>query len=40
MFLVDSSVWIEYLRPKGSIRIKERVKDLITSGDVIPRAQI
>ena len=26
MFLIDSSVWVEYLRPKGSQKIKERVR--------------
>jgi len=29
MFLIDSSAWIEYLRPKGSPEIKERVKDIL-----------
>jgi predicted nucleic acid-binding protein len=26
MFLIDSSAWIEYLRPKGSRTVKERVR--------------
>jgi len=26
MFLIDSSVWVEYLRPKGSVKVKERVR--------------
>jgi predicted nucleic acid-binding protein len=29
MFLVDSSAWIEYLRPRGSAKIKARVRDLL-----------
>jgi len=29
MFLVDSSAWIEYLRPQGSVRIKARVRNLL-----------
>ncbi|MEK6814604.1 MAG: PIN domain-containing protein [Nitrospirota bacterium] len=29
MFLVDSSAWVEYLRPKGSPKIKQRVRDLL-----------
>jgi predicted nucleic acid-binding protein len=29
MFLIDSSAWIEYLRPKGSLKVKERVKEIL-----------
>ena len=29
MFLIDSSAWIEYLRPKGSAKVKARVRDLL-----------
>jgi predicted nucleic acid-binding protein len=29
MFLVDSSAWIEYLRPRGNAGIKARVRDLL-----------
>jgi len=29
MFLVDSSAWIEYLRPRGSAKVKARVRDLL-----------
>ncbi len=29
MFLIDSSAWIEYLRPKGSKKIKGRVKEIL-----------
>ncbi len=32
MFLIDSSVWIEYLRSGGSIKIKEKVKELLNLG--------
>ena len=29
MFLIDSSAWIEYLRPKGSSKVKERVEEIL-----------
>ena len=29
MFLIDSSAWIEYLRPHGSKKVKERVREII-----------
>ena len=29
MFLIDSSVWIEYFRPKGSQKVKERVRAVL-----------
>ena len=29
MFLIDSSAWIEYLRPKGSPKVKERVREIL-----------
>lgn len=35
MFLIDSSVWIEYFRPKGSAKIKERVRELLELGVVV-----
>jgi predicted nucleic acid-binding protein len=35
MFLVDSSVWIEYLRPKGSLNIKERVRSILQKEEVV-----
>ncbi len=34
MFLVDSSVWIEYLRPAGSKKIKERLRDILQKDEV------
>lgn len=33
MFLVDSSVWVEYLRPNGSRRAKERLRDILQKGE-------
>lgn len=35
MFLIDSSVWIEYLRPKGSQKVKERVRDILQKEEAI-----
>ncbi len=35
MFFIDSSVWIEYLRPKGSAKIKEKVRELLELGVVV-----
>jgi predicted nucleic acid-binding protein len=29
MFLIDSSAWIEYLRPNGSQRVKERIRNIL-----------
>lgn len=29
MFLIDSSAWIEYLRPNGSEKIKRRIQDVL-----------
>ena len=29
MFLIDSSAWIEYLRPKGSKMVKKRVREIL-----------
>ena len=29
MFLIDSSAWIEYLRPNGSPKVKRRVRDIL-----------
>jgi len=33
MFLIDSSAWIEYLRPNGSKKVKERVRDILQKGE-------
>ena len=35
MFLVDSSVWIEYLRPTGSKQVKERLRDVLQKGEAV-----
>jgi len=35
MFLIDSSVWIEYFRPRGSLKIKERIRELLELGVVV-----
>jgi predicted nucleic acid-binding protein len=35
MFLVDSSVWIEYLRPKGSPKVKERIRMILQRDEVV-----
>ena len=34
MHLVDTSIWIEFLRPNGSPRIQKQLKPLIQAGDV------
>jgi predicted nucleic acid-binding protein len=35
MFLIDSSAWIEYLRPKGSPKIKERVREILQKEEAV-----
>jgi predicted nucleic acid-binding protein len=35
MFLIDSSAWIEYLRPKGSQDVKERVRDILQKEEAV-----
>ncbi|MGA1863771.1 MAG: PIN domain nuclease [bacterium] len=35
MFLIDSSAWIEYLRPKGSKSVKARVREIIEKEDAV-----
>ncbi len=35
MYLIDSSAWIEYLRPKGSREVKEKVKEVLRREDAI-----
>ncbi len=40
MFLIDSSVWIEFLRPKGSAKIKEKVRELLGLGVVVSCAVV
>jgi predicted nucleic acid-binding protein len=29
MYLIDSSAWIEYLRPKGSQKVKQKVREIL-----------
>jgi len=29
MYLIDSSAWIEYLRPKGSQIVKQKIRDVL-----------
>lgn len=35
MFLIDSSVWIEYLRPKGSQKVKDRVREILQKDEAV-----
>lgn len=35
MFLIDSSAWIEYLRPNGSKKAKERVREIIQKDNAV-----
>lgn len=35
MYLIDSSAWIEYLRPKGSREVKERVKEILKKEEAL-----
>jgi len=35
MYLIDSSAWIEYLRPRGSREVKERVRDILQKEQAI-----
>lgn len=35
MFLIDSSAWIEYLRPKGSPRVRERVREILQKEEAV-----
>ena len=35
MYLIDSSAWIEYLRPKGSKEVKERVREILRREEAI-----
>jgi predicted nucleic acid-binding protein len=33
--IIDTSTWIESFHPKGDIKLKERVKQLITEGSIL-----
>jgi predicted nucleic acid-binding protein len=35
MFLIDSSVWIDYLRPNGSNLIKQRVREILQKEEAV-----
>jgi len=35
MFLIDSSAWIEYLRPDGSPKAKDRVEEILRREEAI-----
>ncbi len=35
MFLIDSSAWVEYLRPKGLPQIRERVREVLQREEAI-----
>ena len=35
MFLIDSSAWIEYLRPNGSKKVKQRVREVLKKDEVV-----
>jgi predicted nucleic acid-binding protein len=35
MYLVDSSVWIEYLRPQGSAAVKSRVREVLQREEAV-----
>jgi predicted nucleic acid-binding protein len=35
MFLIDSSAWIEYLRPNGSTRVKRRVREVLEKDEAV-----
>jgi len=35
MFLIDSSAWIDYLRPSGSAKIKARVRKILESEEAV-----
>jgi predicted nucleic acid-binding protein len=35
MFLIDSSAWVEYLRPKGSKKVKERIRDILQKEEAV-----
>ncbi|MEW6185295.1 MAG: PIN domain-containing protein [Thermodesulfobacteriota bacterium] len=35
MYLIDSSAWIEYLRPQGSPSVKERVREILKREEAV-----
>jgi len=35
MFLIDSSIWVEYLRPKGSKKVKDRLREILQKEEAV-----
>ena len=35
MFFIDSSAWIEYLRPKGSQKVKQKVREILQREEAV-----
>jgi len=35
MFLIDSSAWFEYLRPKGSQKVKQKVREILQKEEAV-----
>lgn len=35
MFLIDSSAWIEYLRPNGSKKVRERIREILQKEEAV-----
>jgi len=35
MFLIDSSAWVEYLRPKGSEKVKQKVREILQREEAV-----
>jgi predicted nucleic acid-binding protein len=35
MFLIDSSIWVEYLRPKGSMKVKGRLREILQKEEAL-----
>jgi len=35
MFLIDSSAWIEYLRPNGAAKVKRRVREVLEKDEAV-----
>ncbi len=35
MYLIDSSAWIEYLRPKGSQKVKQKVREILQREEAV-----
>ncbi len=35
MYLIDSSIWIEYLRPQGAKKVKDRVREILQKEEAV-----